>query len=282
MEQIKSFLKQSDLDWNVRQEVLQTESGIVVDGHMAVVREDTNKVLSVMSDSYQPYQNHELLELLYRVSKQTGLALKKGGSFKDGARVYFQLKSNDLTMSNNDRVEGYLTGVNSFDGSTSLAFGPSNVTISCMNSFFAAFRSIQTKVRHTKNMIVKIDEICAGLDRVLEQEKEIFDNIIELSQTKVSDKNIDMVLRTLFNIKPEINYKDDEQVSTNLKNKMSRFYVDLDGEMKEKGNNLWGVFSGVTKFTTHSLSKGDNTEAKMFDIYGQREKQIFNNLVELV
>jgi phage/plasmid-like protein (TIGR03299 family) len=282
MEQIKSFLKQSDLDWNVRQEVLQTESGIVVDGHMAVVREDTNKVLSVMSDSYQPYQNHELLELLYRVSKQTGLALKKGGSFKDGARVYFQLKSNDLTMSNNDRVEGYLTGVNSFDGSTSLAFGPSNVTISCMNSFFAAFRSIQTKVRHTKNMIVKIDEICAGLDRVLEQEKEIFDNIIELSQTKVSDKNIDMVLRTLFNIKPEINYKDDEQVSTNLKNKMSRFYVDLDGEMKEKGSNLWGVFSGVTKFTTHSLSKGDNTEAKMFDIYGQREKQIFNNLVELV
>jgi len=282
MEQIKSFLKQSDLDWNVRQEVLQTESGIVVDGHMAVVREDTNKVLSVMSDSYQPYQNHELLELLYRVSKQTGLALKKGGSFKDGARVYFQLKSNDLTMSNNDRVEGYLTGVNSFDGSTSLAFGPSNVTISCMNSFFAAFRSIQTKVRHTKNMIVKIDEICTGLDRVLEQEKEIFDNIIELSQTKVSDKNIDMVLRTLFNIKPEINYKDDEQVSTNLKNKMSRFYVDLDGEMKEKGNNLWGVFSGVTKFTTHSLSKGDNTEAKMFDIYGQREKQIFNNLVELV
>jgi phage/plasmid-like protein (TIGR03299 family) len=282
MEQIKSFLKQSDLDWNVRQEVLQTESGIVVDGHMAVVREDTNKVLSVMSDSYQPYQNHELLELLYRVSKQTGLALKKGGSFKDGARVYFQLKSNDLTMSNNDRVEGYLTGVNSFDGSTSLAFGPSNVTISCMNSFFAAFRSIQTKVRHTKNMIVKIDEICTGLDRVLEQEKEIFDNIIELSQTKVSDKNIDMVLRTLFNIKPEINYKDDEQVSTNLKNKMSRFYVDLDGEMKEKGSNLWGVFSGVTKFTTHSLSKGDNTEAKMFDIYGQREKQIFNNLVELV
>jgi hypothetical protein len=185
-------------------------------------------------------------------------------------------------MSNNDRVEGYLTGVNSFDGSTSLAFGPSNVTISCMNSFFAAFRSIQTKVRHTKNMIVKIDEICTGLDRVLEQEKEIFDNIIELSQTKVSDKNIDMVLRTLFNIKPEINYKDDEQVSTNLKNKMSRFYVDLDGEMKEKGNNLWGVFSGVTKFTTHSLSKGDNIEAKMFDIYGQREKQIFNNLVELV
>ena len=195
--------------------------------------------------------------------------------------MYFQLKSGNLTLPN-DRVEGYLTGINSFDGSTSLAFGPSNVTISCMNSFFAAFKSIQTKVRHTKNMIVKVDEICRGLERVVEQEKVIFDNIIKLSETKVSDANIDSVLRKLFNIKPEINYNDDEQTSTNLKNKMSRFYIDLDGEMKQKGDNLWGLFSGVTKYTTHSLSKGDNTEAKMFDVYGEREKHIFQDLVELV
>jgi len=42
------------------------------------------------------------------------------------------------------------------------------------------------------------------------------------------------------------------------------------------------LFSGVTKYTTHSLSKGDNTEAKMFDVYGEREKHIFQDLVELV
>ena len=281
MEQIKDFLQQSNLDWTVRQEAIQTESGIIVDGSLAVVREDTNKVLSVMSDGYHPYQNQDLLELLFKVSQQTGLELRKGGEFKDGARVYFQLKSGDLTMPN-DRIEGYLTGINSFDGSTSLAFGPSNVTISCMNSFFAAFRSIQTKVRHTKNMTVKIDEICSGLEKVLYQEKEIFNNIVMLSETKVSDKNIDFVLRKLFNIKPEVDYNNDEHTSTNLKNKMSKFYVDLDGEMKQKGDNLWGLFSGVTKFTTHSLSKGDNTEAKMFDVYGEREKQIFSSLVELV
>ena len=281
MEQIKDFLQQSNLDWTVRQEAIQTESGIIVDGSLAVVREDTNKVLSVMSDGYHPYQNQDLLELLFKVSQQTGLELRKGGEFKDGARVYFQLKSGDLTMPN-DRIEGFLTGINSFDGSTSLAFGPSNVTISCMNSFFAAFRSIQTKVRHTKNMTVKIDEICSGLEKVLYQEKEIFNNIVMLSETKVSDKNIDFVLRKLFNIKPEVDYNNDEHTSTNLKNKMSKFYVDLDGEMKQKGDNLWGLFSGVTKFTTHSLSKGDNTEAKMFDVYGEREKQIFSSLVELV
>jgi hypothetical protein len=52
--------------------------------------------------------------------------------------------------------------------------------------------------------------------------------------------------------------------------------------LQQKGDNMWGLFSGVTKYTTHSLSKGDNTEAKMFDIYGDREKKIFSDLVELV
>ena len=45
---------------------------------------------------------------------------------------------------------------------------------------------------------------------------------------------------------------------------------------------MWGLFSGVTKYTTHSISRNDNTENKMFGVYGNREKEIFANLVELV
>jgi phage/plasmid-like protein (TIGR03299 family) len=280
MEQINSILDQSGLNWSVRQEALHTASGIQVEGSLAVVREDNNSVLSIMSDSYQPYQNHELLETLFRASQQTGLELKKGGMFKEGARVYFQLKSNDLIMPN-DRIEGFLTGINSFDGSTSLAFGPSNVTISCMNSFFAAFRSIDTKVRHTKNMGMRVDEICRGLEKMVESEKVLFDSILKLSDVRVSADNVESVLRTLFNIDKNANLKSDD-ISTNTRNKMSKFYVDLKGEMQQKGDNLWGLFSGVTKYTTHSLTTGDNTEAKMFGQYGEREKKIFNDLVALV
>jgi len=275
------FASSDNLNWTVRQEPVQTESGIIIPKQMAIVRNDTNVPLSIMAEGYQPYQNHELIELLERVSNQTGMEIKKSGLFGNGEKVYIQLKSNDLKIGN-DRVEGYLTGINSFDGSTSLAFGPSNVTISCTNSFFAAFRGLNTKVRHTKNMVVRIEDICKGLEDVVKEEKEIFDNIIKMSETRISDKNIDSVLRKLFNIDKSVNLKDDEAVSTVTQNKISRFYVDLNGEMKEKGDNLWGLFSGVTKYTTHSLSKDDNTEKKMFGVYGNRERAIFNDLVELV
>jgi hypothetical protein len=278
---ITEILDKSNLNWKVRTEAITTESGILLDGFNAIVRDDINKPLSVRSDGYHPYQNYELIELLDRVSQQTGLELKKGGHFKEGARVYVQLKSNDLKLGN-DRVEGYLTGINSFDGSTSLAFGPSNITISCQNSFFAAFREMNTKIRHTKNMVIKVDEVCRSLEGVLQEERKVFDSIVQLSETRYDDLFKDNVIKKLFNIEKNINLKDVESLPTVTRNKLSRFYIDLNGELQGKGDNLWGLFSGVTKYTTHSLSKDDNTEAKMFGVYGKREQGIFNQMVELV
>jgi hypothetical protein len=275
---ITELLDKSNLNWKVRTESITTESGIILDGYSAIVRDDTNVPLSVRSDGYHPYQNEQLMELLERVSNKTGLELKKGGHFKDGARVYVQLKSNDLKLGN-DRIEGYLTGINSFDGSTSLAFGPSNVTISCMNSFFAAFREMNTKIRHTKNMIIKVDEVCKSLEGVLEEEKKVFDSIVKLSEIGYNNTYADGVIRKLFNINPEIDLKDEDAIPSVTRNKLSRFYIDLDGEIKSKGDNLWGLFSGITKYTTHSLTKEDNTEAKMFGVYGKREREIFSNMV---
>jgi hypothetical protein len=278
-DRIMKVLDDSKLNWRVKQEKIVTETGIEIVGQMALVREDTKKVLSIHSDGYYPYQNEELVELLDRVSKQIGLPLRKAGSFGDGEKVYIQLKSNDLKLGN-DRIEGYLTGINSFDGTTSLAFGPSNVTISCQNSFFRAFREIQSKVRHTKNMVMRIDEICAGLDGVLQEEKEMFEQITKMSHVKIDEITKEAVVRYLFNIDRKAGLEDVEAISTTTRNKMNRFYVDLNGELKDKGDNMWGLFSGVTKYTTHSISKEDNTEAKMFGIYGKREKEIFTYLTK--
>jgi phage/plasmid-like protein (TIGR03299 family) len=277
----QEVLDQVGLNWTVREEMITTESGIIVPKSKAIVREDTNTVLSVHGDGYFPYQNHQMVELLDKVSQQVGLPIHKGGYFGNGEKVYLQLKSNDLKLGN-DRVEGFITGVNSFDGTTSLAFGPSNITISCQNTFFAAFRNLNAKVRHTKNMEMRIDDICRGLEGVLEEEKIMFEDIKKLSETKMTKKQEDWVTRTLFNIMKDVDMNDEKSVSTVTRNRLSRFYIDLNGELKEKGDNLWGLFSGVTKYTTHSLSKGDNSENKMFGTYGHREREIFKELVELV
>lgn len=283
MNNVNEILEKTNLNWSVRTEPLQTESGIILDGYTAIVREDTNVPLSVRSDSYYPYQNQELVELLHRVSGQTGLEIHKGGFFGDGQKVFIQLKSNDLRLGT-DRIEGYLTGINSFDGSTSLAFGPSNITISCQNKFFAAFRELDSKVRHTKNMVIRVDEICRSLENVLVEEKKVFDNIVRLSETPFDEVIKDRITKHLFNIDKDVDLKNIDALSGKTRNNLSRFYVDLDGELKDKGENMWGLFSGITKYTTHSMGKDleRNTENKMFGTYGNREKRIFSELVELI
>jgi phage/plasmid-like protein (TIGR03299 family) len=278
---IQDVLNQTDLNWTVREESLTTQSGIIIPKQKAIVREDTNKVLSIHGEGYYPYQNHQLIELLDKVSQQSGLEIHRGGSFGDGQKVFIQLKSNDLKLGD-DKIEGYITGINSFDGTTSLAFGPSNITISCQNTFFGAFRSMDTKVRHTKNMVMRVDDICRGLEKVVEEETKMFEDIKMLSETRMTKESEDWVTRTLFNIMRDVDMNDEDSISSVTRNKLSRFEIDLNGELKEKGGNLWGLFSGVTKYTTHSMKKDDNSENKMFGVYGQRERHIFKELVEMV
>ena len=284
MSEVKRLLGEAKLDWGVNTEKMTTISGLDVPDCKAVVREDTMKVLSVRGEDYEVYQNEQLMQLLYDISNKTGLSVHKGGSFDEGRKVYVQLKSDDL-MLGKDKIEGFITGINSFDGSTSLAFGNTNRTMSCTNMFYSTFREMTSKVRHTKNMSLKIDDICKSLDYILEEEKQIFKHIQELSTMTFDDLMEDKVLRSLFNIKQEVDLKEDEAVSTVTKNKIDQFYVDLNGELKDKGNNAWGLFSGVTKFTTHSLYKGDTNKSemsKMFGMYGKRERQIWNELVSTI
>jgi phage/plasmid-like protein (TIGR03299 family) len=278
---IQDVLNQTNLNWTVREESLTTQSGIIIPKQKAIVRDDTNEVLSIHGEGYYPYQNHQLIELLDKVSQQSGLPIHRGGMFGNGEKVFIQLKSNDMKLGN-DRIEGYITGINSFDGTTSLAFGPSNITISCQNTFFGAFRSMDTKVRHTKNMVMRVEDICRGLERVIDEESKMFEEIKMLSETRMTKQNEDWVTRVLFNIEKEVDMNNEKQVSSVTRNKLTRFYVDLNGELKEKGDSMWGLFSGVTKYTTHSMSKGDNSENKMFGTYGNRERQIFKQLVEMV
>lgn len=281
MSEIAEILDKVGLNWTVRSEEIVSVSGTPIKGYRAIIRDDNNATLSVRSDSYHPYQNHELMDLLYKVSNKTGLPIHNGGLFGDGHKVFVQLKSNDLKLGA-DRVEGFVTGINSFDGSTSLAFGNTNVTISCQNTFFAAYREVSNKVRHTKYMEAKVDEICLRLENAVVEEKKIFETITKLSEVKMDDKVRDLVTRALFNIDRQVDLQDEEAISTVTRNKMTRYFIDLNGEVAQKGDSLWGLFSGVTKYTTHSLSKGDNTEAKLFGVYGNREREIFSTLSEMV
>ena len=84
---IQDVLNQTNLNWTVREESLTTQSGIIIPKQKAIVRDDTNEVLSIHGEGYYPYQNHQLIELLDKVSQQSGLPIHRGGMFGNGEKV---------------------------------------------------------------------------------------------------------------------------------------------------------------------------------------------------
>lgn len=276
------FSKSNPLDWSVRTENTQTSSGIILD-KIAIIREDTNQVIGVHGKGYQPFQNHELFDLLHKVTQSTGLEVERSGLFGNGEKVFVQLKSDDMTVSNvggvPDTIKGYVTGCNSFDGSTSLGFGNSNVTISCTNTFYKSFKTLE-KIKHTINMFIKIEDVLRRIDSTLKEEKETFEIIRRMTENPFTVEMENKVKHLLFDISLKDSLTGDE-ISTTKKNKIITFENDLRTEVLQKGATMWGLFSGVTKYTTHSI-KNNSEEVKMFGSYGDRERVIFNQLAQLV
>ena len=273
-------LEELGLNWEVTKEPIQTVSGIEIPEKMAMMRSDTEVVLGIHGKNYDPYQNHELMELLHQISTQTSLEVHTGGLFKEGAKVWFQLKSDNLSL-NGDVIKGFLSGFNSFDGSSSLGLGNSTETVSCENQWWAAYREVKTKLRHSASMRPKIEVMLANIDVVLEQEQKLFREITMLSETAMTETQKDLVTTLLFNLDEE-EYLNEFELSTRKKNQLEDFRSDLKCELAHKGDNLWGLFSGVTRYTTHSMKSTDNSEGKMFGQTGVRERRIFKELVEMV
>lgn len=131
------------------------------------------------------------------------------------------------------------------------------------------------------NMHTRIDLLCLQIEGVLQAEQKIFTQIERMAEVKIDQKVRDMVMSRMLNLQGEERLADMSTLSTQKKNLLSSMEVSVSGEILDKGDNLWGLFSGITHYTTHHL-KGDANENKLFGRFGNREREVFAELGHLV
>lgn len=245
------LLDKFNLNWKVKKQPLFLDGGIET-GFYGIVRDDNHKTFATCKEGYQPYQNEELLDLVNRASGQMGLTVSKGGTFKDGALVFLQIDSGLVTGigENNDIIEKYITALNSHDGSCSLRWGITNKTISCQNKFWSAYREVKNSVRHTASMHAKIDETIRDIQRVQEKEKTLYEKFFKMASIPATQEHIAKVVKVALDI--DVNEKADK-ISSYKNNRLDELSSAILTEMDQKGETLWGLFSGVTKYTSHIM-----------------------------
>ena len=284
-ERVANLLDRFGLRWSVQKEALYLADGTQTP-FVGIVRDDTRQVFTTCKDSYNPYQNSELAELLIRISEIGGYEIHTGGMFKNGGKVFVQLKSGNIINGigkNNDKVIGYTTGINSHDGSTSLRWGSTNVTISCQNTFNMAAKELTNTLRHTNSLHNKVDIYLREVGVTIQEEKSLFDKFIRLSEIPVKQKHIAKVVREVTGVDILMNETEaQEKFSTYNLNRTSELLECVSNEMAQKGETMWGLFSGVTNYTTHVMPVPNRDNARLESKYVGNGNRVDNKIFNLI
>lgn len=282
VENTNTMLDKFGLNWRVSKQSLLLPSGIET-GFYGIVRDDNQSTFATCKEGYTPFQNEQLAELVYEISKQSGYSLHGGGELNGGAKVYLQLNTNEITGlgENNTTVKGFTTALNSHDGSLSLKWGHSNITICCRNTFYAASKHLKNSARHTATIHQRVEESLRELNQVASQEKSIFETYFKWASLPARSEQIVKVVKSITSV-DILKDNSNNEFSGYAMNRANDLANDIADEMKQKGATLWGLFSGVTKYTTHHIPapkrEGGRDESKMIGS-GQT---IDNDVFELV
>lgn len=284
-DRVAELLDKFDLRWTVSKQQLFLPENVPTD-FMAVVRDDNNLALTTCKDGYTPFQNSELAELVIRIGDKTGFKVHSGGSFNNGGRVYLQLETGNEIKGigeNKSKVVGYITGINGHDGTSSLKWGSISLTICCKNTFAMAQRSLQNTARHTASIRDRVNIAIRDIEVVTEQEKTLFDQFIRLSNIPVTKDNIAKVVKQITGVDLDKPKSEAEKLySTYAVNRAGDLTLSISSEMQQKGETLWGLFSGVTHYSTHKMPAPKRENSRLESKYVGNGARIDNLAFESI
>lgn len=218
----------------------------------------TNKALNTCKAGYQVSQNHEIVELVLRGVESFGdtLRIVKAGALHGGRKVFFQLGIKGVNKVNDEKIERYVTVIDSNDGSTGLTVGIGDMVMSCSNQFFKFYKKGEAKFRHTATLDKKLETIPSLIELALSESMKQMVIYKKFMSTHLTKNLADaLVKEVLGHDRVFTSLEEQAMKTTKALNHMDSLYASIDDQIKGKGNNLFGLFSGVTHWTTHVKSK---------------------------
>ena len=223
--------------------------------YYGLLNSKSGNFINTVKEGYTVSQNAEVVELVLRGMQGFGeLSVSKAGSINDGRKVYIQLAIEGMSKVGDDSIKRYVTIIDSNDGSTGLGVGIGDLTMSCQNQFFSFYRSGQAKMRHTASLETRLREIPSLISLALENSLRQIDMYNDFLKVGVSDKNIHDMVKLQVGISKLSSVGDIADASGKVNKAMETLYDMIRVEVAQKGKNVWGLHSGVTRWTTHEKS----------------------------
>lgn len=262
-QKVNEILTEHGLDFTIEKKplfILDESSNRIETPYFGLINDKSKETIHVVKEGYTVSQNDEVVGMVLKGIETFGndLTVSKAGSINGGRKIFLQLGINGTSKVGQDTIKRYITVIDSNDGTTGLSVGISDITMRCQNQFYKFYKSGQNKFRHTATIEEKLKTLPSLIEEALKESLKqivIYNKFASTEITKgMADKMVKYVLGH-----DKLN-KDDSELSTRSINIMDKLYADIDTEIEQVGSNMWALFGGVTRFTTHSKSspKRDN------------------------
>lgn len=257
----REALEAAGLNWQVIQKNLVTDSGIVVPGFKANLRETDQQVLGVVSDRYKVVQNEEAFAFTDALLGE-GVTYETAGSLQNGRRTWILAKLPARYIISGDEVTPYLVFMNSHDGSGSIKAAMTPIRVVCQNTLNLALSTAKRSwsTNHTGDIKGKMEDARYTLLYADQYMAELGKAIDKLNQQKLSDRQVLEYIDSLF---PLIPNPSDQQIRNmqKMKEDMKVRYFDAP-DLQHVGKNAYRFINAVSDFAPHAKPLRERTGYK--------------------
>ncbi|NCE75443.1 DUF945 domain-containing protein [Anaerotruncus sp. X29] len=253
------------LDWEVMQENVYTEGGILVPGYRVNLRSIDNAALGIVSDRYKVVQNEDAFQFTDDLLG-AGVTYETAGALQSGRKVWMLARMPHRYIIAGDEIAPYLVVMNSHDGSFGIKVAMTPIRVVCQNTLNLALNSAKRiwTTKHTENVMSRVHEARETLLLAEAYMGELGRGIDALSQIKLTDKKVMEFMQEFFPVTTDM---PDVQRKNNLRllNNMKARYWDAP-DLANVGKNGYRFVNAVSDFATHAdpIRKTKNYNENLF------------------
>lgn len=254
----KEAIKLAGLDWKVIQhDVCEKDSGIILPGYKANIRDTDGKVLGLVTNKYRVVQNEDAFAFTDALLGE-GVKYETAGSLASGKRVWM-LARLEGTKITDEMVDPYLVFTNSHDGTGAVHVAITPVRVVCQNTLNLALRNANRtwSCAHMGDIQGKLEDA----ERTLINTETYLQNLTEeFGELKLQKMDIDKVKEYIDLLLP-ISENDNKRKIINiteLREELMHRYMHAP-DLVDIEHSAYRFVNAVSDFATHK-TPGRRTE----------------------
>lgn len=239
------------LDWQVGQELVYTDTGEVIHGYKANIRDKDRRVLGVVTDRYRIIQNQEAFAFTDNLLGN-GVRYETAGSLQGGKRVWLLARLPKEYIISGEQISPYLVFSNAHDGSGAVKVALTPVRVVCNNTLNLALDTAKRSwsMVHTGNIRDKLQEAEQTLFMAEEYMIRLGREFENLQTQKITDKQVAEYIEKLLPLEEGATSIQDKNI-TKLREDMAHRYFDAP-DLQGVGKNAYRFINAVSDFATHA------------------------------